>query len=175
MVAQEVSLDKSGQEIQWSNQQVPPPITLENSVTTPQINQPNLMKAKMDAGGLAVGMIVRLMRNVEIAAIAKSAGFDCLYIDLEHCSFSLETVSQICMTATALGVTPLVRVAGHDAATISRTLESGAQGVIIPHLDTGNRSGRRRALSTSRQPVPFGAKSAYPFPRWPCGRDHAAD
>jgi 2-keto-3-deoxy-L-rhamnonate aldolase RhmA len=131
-----VSLDKSGEEIQWSNQQVPPPNTLEYSVTTPQINQPNLMKAKMDAGGLAVGMIVRLMRNVEIAAIAKSAGFDCLYIDLEHCSFSLETVSQICMTATALGVTPLVRVAGHDTATISRTLESGAQGVIIPHLDT---------------------------------------
>ncbi|MGO8085431.1 aldolase, partial [Rhizobium leguminosarum] len=65
----------------------------------------NLMKAKMEAGELAVGMIVRLMRNVEIAAIAKSAGFDCLYIDLEHGSFSLETVSQISMTAAALGVT----------------------------------------------------------------------
>ncbi|KQS95511.1 aldolase/citrate lyase family protein [Rhizobium sp. Leaf386] len=96
----------------------------------------NLMKAKMDAGELAVGMIVRLMRNVEIAAIAKSAGFDCLYIDLEHCSFSLETVSQISMTATALGVTPLVRVPGLDKAEISRTLEAGAQGIIVPHLET---------------------------------------
>ena len=94
------------------------------------------MKAKMESGGLAVGMIVRLMRNVEIAAIAKSAGFDCLYIDLEHCSFSLETVSQICLTAVALGVTPLVRVAGHDPADISRTLEAGAQGIIVPHLES---------------------------------------
>ena len=93
------------------------------------------MKAKMDAGGLAVGMIVRLMRGVEIAAIAKSAGFDCIYIDLEHCSFSLETVSQISMTATALGVTPLVRVPGLDKAFISRTLEAGAQGIIVPHLE----------------------------------------
>lgn len=97
---------------------------------------PNLMKQKMQAGGLAVGMIVRLMRNVEVAAIASSCGFDCLYIDLEHCSFSLETVSQISVTATALGITPVVRVPGIDAAMISRTLEAGAQGVIIPHLET---------------------------------------
>ncbi|WP_049730957.1 HpcH/HpaI aldolase family protein [Rhizobium ecuadorense] len=101
-----------------------------------EIPTKNLMKAKMDAGELAVGMIVRLMRNVEIAAIAKSAGFDCLYIDLEHCSFSLETVSQISMTAVALGVTPLVRVPGLDKAEISRTLEAGAQGIIVPHLET---------------------------------------
>ena len=73
-------------------------------MSTPPITQPNLMKMKMEAGELAVGMIVRMVRNVEIAAVAKSAGFDCLYIDLEHCSFSLETVSQICMTATAMGV-----------------------------------------------------------------------
>ena len=96
----------------------------------------NLMKAKMSSGELAVGMIVRLMRGVEIAAIAKSAGFDCLYVDLEHCSFSLETVSQICVTATALGVTPLVRVPGKDKSWIGRTLETGAQGVIVPHMET---------------------------------------
>jgi 2-keto-3-deoxy-L-rhamnonate aldolase RhmA len=105
-------------------------------MTSLELTSKNLMKGKMDAGELAVGMIVRLMRNVEIAAIAKSAGFDCLYIDLEHCSFSLETVSQISMTATALGVTPLVRMAGLDKAEISRTLEAGAQGIIVPHLET---------------------------------------
>lgn len=94
------------------------------------------MKSKMDSGGLAVGMIIRLMRSVEIAAIAKSAGFDCIYIDLEHCSFSLETVSQISMTAAALGVTPVVRMPGLIKADISRTLEAGAQGIIVPHLET---------------------------------------
>lgn len=103
--------------------------------TAPIVSE-NRMKQRMEAGGLAVGMIVRLMRGVEIAAIAKSAGFDCIYIDLEHCSFSLETVSQICMTATALGITPLVRVPGLNAADIGRTLEAGAQGVILPHLET---------------------------------------
>ncbi len=96
----------------------------------------NSMKAKMGRGELALGMIVRLMRGVEIAAIAKTAGFDCLYVDLQHCSFSLETVGQIAITATALGVTPLVRVAGPDPAFIGRALETGAQGVIVPDVET---------------------------------------
>src|SRR5436305_13505852 len=100
----------------------------------PAVLSSNLMKSKMGSGELAVGMIVRIMRGVEIAAIAKSAGFDCLYVDLEHCSFSLETVSQISIAATALGVTPLVRVPGKAKAFIGRTLESGAQGLIVPHL-----------------------------------------
>ena len=108
---------------------------------------PNLMKARMDSGQVAVGMIVRLMRSVEIAAIAHSAGFDCLYIDLEHCTFSLESVSQICM---------MVRVAGLDPAEISRTLEAGAQGIIIPHLDTAEDA--RRAVQAAKFP-PLGQRS----------------
>ncbi len=121
-----------------------------------KITQTNLTKQKMANGGVAVGMIVRLMRNVEIAAIAKSAGFDCLYIDLEHCSFSLETVSQICMTAAALGVTPMVRVDSHDSAMISRTLEAGAQGVIVPHMDTAAQA--QNAVNAAKFP-PLGGRS----------------
>ncbi|TIQ18333.1 MAG: aldolase [Mesorhizobium sp.] len=110
----------------------------------------------MDSGGVAVGMVVRLMRGVEIAAIAKSAGFDCLYIDLEHCSFSLETVSQISLTATALGVTPLVRVPGIHKTEIGRVLETGAQGVIVPHVE--NRAEAEEIVDASRFP-PRGSRS----------------
>lgn len=125
-------------------------------MNTPPIVSENRVKQKMASGGLAVGMIVRLMRGVEIAAIAKSAGFDCLYIDLEHCSFSLETVSQICMTATALGVTSMVRVPGLDAAEIGRTLETGAQGVIVPHLET--RADAELLVQAAKFP-PMGSRS----------------
>jgi 2-keto-3-deoxy-L-rhamnonate aldolase RhmA len=117
---------------------------------------PNLMKSKMGSGELAVGMIVRVMRGVEIAAIAKSAGFDSLYVDLEHCSFSLESVSQISITATALGVTPLVRVPGKDRAFIGRTLEAGAQGIIVPHLES--RAEAEMVVEAARFP-PLGDRS----------------
>lgn len=121
-----------------------------------EIPHPNLMKARMDGGEIAVGMIVRLMRSVEIAAIAHSAGFDCLYIDLEHCTFSLETVIQICMMATALDVTPLVRVPGLDPADISRTLEAGAQGIIVPHLENADEA---RAVVAAAKFAPLGDRS----------------
>jgi 2-keto-3-deoxy-L-rhamnonate aldolase RhmA len=116
----------------------------------------NTMKTKMGRGGVALGMIVRLLHGVEIAAIAKTAGFDCLYVDLQHCSFSLETVGQIAITATALGVTPLVRVAGLDPAGIGRTLETGAQGIIVPDVQT--RAEAEQLVAAALFP-PFGKRS----------------
>lgn len=118
--------------------------------------QPNAMKARMASGDLTVGMIVRLTRAVEIAAIGKSAGFDCLFIDLEHNSFSLDTVSQISLTATALGLTPLVRVPSLEPGEIGRALEAGAQGIIVPHIETADQA--RAAVDAALFP-PMGNRS----------------
>ena len=77
-------------------------------------------------------MTVRLVRGMEIARIAKTAGFDSLYVDMEHASFSLDTTGQICMAALDAGITPLVRVPG--VAEVSRVLDGGALGIIAPHV-----------------------------------------
>ena len=42
-------------------------------------------------------MTVRLVRTIEIARIAKTAGFDMLYIDLEHSPLTIDATGQICM------------------------------------------------------------------------------
>ncbi|WP_246812781.1 HpcH/HpaI aldolase/citrate lyase family protein [Ensifer sp. ENS07] len=99
-------------------------------------SSPNPLVAKMAAGNLTVGMIVRLVRGVEIVAIAKTAGFDCLFLDLEHNSFSLETISQICIASNLAGITPLVRVVDIAHASITRALECGAMGVIAPQVES---------------------------------------
>lgn len=98
--------------------------------------QLNPLLAKMASGELAVGMIVRLVRGVEIVAVAKTAGFDCLFLDQEHNSFSLETISQICIASNLAGITPLVRVADANHTAIARALECGAMGVIVPQVET---------------------------------------
>src|SRR6266545_6106745 len=59
----------------------------------------NNVKEKLARDEVVASMTVRLVRSVEIARIARTAGFDTLYVDLEHSSFSLETTSQICMAA----------------------------------------------------------------------------
>src|SRR6516225_8088181 len=58
----------------------------------------NHVKERLGRGEVVASMTVRLIRSVEIARIAKTAGFDSLYVDLEHSSFSLDTTSQICIT-----------------------------------------------------------------------------
>ena len=92
----------------------------------------NHVKDRLARGEVVSSMTVRLVRGVEIARIAKTAGFDSLYVDMEHSSFSLETTSQICMAALEIGITPFVRVPG--AGDVQRILDAGALGIIAPHV-----------------------------------------
>jgi 4-hydroxy-2-oxoheptanedioate aldolase len=115
----------------------------------------NHAKDKLASGEVIASMIVRLTRGIEIARIAKTAGFDSLYVDMEHASFSLETTGQICMAALAAGVTPLVRVPG--VGDVSRVLDAGALGVIAPHICSAAEA--RAYVATAKFP-PLGERSA---------------
>jgi 2-keto-3-deoxy-L-rhamnonate aldolase RhmA len=42
----------------------------------------NSVKAKLARDEVVASMIVRLVRQIEIAQIAKTAGFDTLYVDM---------------------------------------------------------------------------------------------
>ena len=86
----------------------------------------NGVKEKLARGEVVASMTVRLVRGVEIASIAKTAGFDALYVDVEHSSFSLDTASQICIAALAVGIVPFVRVPSHRPEHVSRALDGGA-------------------------------------------------
>lgn len=116
----------------------------------------NNVRRRIAAGEVAVSMIVRLVHSVEIAGIAKACGFDSLYIDLEHCSFSMQTTSQICIAALDAGVTPFVRVPSHEAEFVSRVLDGGAMGVIAPHVSDAEAA--RRVVANAKFP-PFGNRS----------------
>ena len=87
------------------------------------------------AGKICTSFGVKICRGVEIAHIAKAAGYDSLFIDLEHTCMTLGDASQICITAISAGITPFVRVP-HQCGTgfIQRALDVGAMGVIIPHI-----------------------------------------
>ncbi len=94
----------------------------------------NHLKRKLAAGEVATSMIVRMSRGPELGGIARAAGFDAVYIDLEHSPLGLETVSLLCHCAQAAGVTPLVRVPGIDGGLITRLLDGGAMGIVAPHV-----------------------------------------
>jgi 2-keto-3-deoxy-L-rhamnonate aldolase RhmA len=117
---------------------------------------PNHAKRRLAAGGLALGMGVRQSRTVDVAAIAHGCDFDWLFIDMEHSSTNLDTAAQIAMAALAVGITPLVRVPGPEHHHASRILDTGAQGIVLPHVDTPDEAAR--AVSHCKYP-PIGRRS----------------
>ncbi|WP_454692660.1 HpcH/HpaI aldolase family protein [Achromobacter aloeverae] len=95
----------------------------------------NPLRERLARGELATSMSLRMSRSHEIGRIAASAGFDALYVDLEHSVLSLETAATLCHAAREAGVVPLVRLPGLDSSLIGRVLDGGAMGLILPHIE----------------------------------------
>jgi 2-keto-3-deoxy-L-rhamnonate aldolase RhmA len=115
----------------------------------------NEVKEKLARGELVASMIVRLVSGVEIVRIAKSAGFDSLYIDLEHSSFTIHTASQISIMALEAGIPAFVRVPANTPEYISRVLDGGALGVIAPGVSS---AGEARAVVAAAKYPPLGSR-----------------
>ena len=94
----------------------------------------NRVKEKLARDEVVASMTVRLCRSIEIARIAATAGFDTIYVDVEHNTLSIDAVCQICIAAMQCGITPLVRVPANTPEFICRLLDGGAMGVIAPHV-----------------------------------------
>src|SRR2546423_31439 len=117
---------------------------------------PNHALRQLRAGKLAIGLGVRNARTVDISQIARTSGFDWLFIDCEHSSMDLDTAAQIAAGSLAVGITPVVRVAGLEHWHASRILDNGAQGIVFPHVD--NQQEAQRAANACRYP-PIGKRS----------------
>jgi len=116
----------------------------------------NLTKEKLAAGKLAVGISLRQARTVDIATVAKTCDYDWLFIDMEHSSLDLDMAAQLCIAGLQAGVTPFVRVPGPQHFHASRILDTGAQGIIIPHVDSAAEA--REAVDHCKYP-PIGHRS----------------
>jgi 4-hydroxy-2-oxoheptanedioate aldolase len=137
----------------------------------------NNVKEKLARDEVVASMTVRLVRGIEIARIAKTAGFDTIYIDLEHSNFSIEVTSQICMSAMEIGIAPFVRVPANTPEYISRVLDGGALGVIAPHINSAEEA---RAVVRAAKFPPLGERGVSAglphlhFRSFPAGEAYAA-
>jgi 4-hydroxy-2-oxoheptanedioate aldolase len=116
----------------------------------------NNVKDKLARDEVVSSMTVRLIRNIEIARIAKTAGFDSLYVDLEHSSMSIDTCGQICIAAMEIGIAPFVRVPANTPDYIARVLENGALGIIAPHVRS---AAEAKAVVQAAKFAPLGERS----------------
>jgi len=117
----------------------------------------NPVRAALAAGQVSLGVGVRGLRSGEIAPMMKSAGFDWLFIDLEHGPSSVETAYTISVAALGAGIVPMVRVPAGELVLAARCLDGGALGVFVSHVDTV--ADAEEAVHALRFP-PLGHRSA---------------
>jgi 4-hydroxy-2-oxoheptanedioate aldolase len=118
----------------------------------------NPARERLARGEVAIGIGLRQARTVDIAPAMHAAGFDWLFVDLEHSSMDLDMAVQISGAALGTGITSLVRVprGRYDLAT--RVLDGGAWGIVMPHVDTADEA--REVVEKLKYP-PVGKRSVY--------------
>lgn len=95
-----------------------------------------IFKQKLKRGDLLVGTIIT-MPSPEIAEIYSWAGFDWLFIDLEHGVISLRDAQMILQSASSK--TPcIIRVPSIDEVWIKKALDIGPTGIILPQVKTAD-------------------------------------
>ena len=102
----------------------------------------------------ALGTLLSLP-SPEIAEICAAAGFDWLFLDMEHGLLDAAAVQR--MIQAVAGRCPcLVRVPENEPAWIGRALDTGADGLIFPHV---NSAAEARACVRAAQYSPQGERS----------------
>lgn len=79
--------------------------------------------------------ILLSLPSPETVEICIQAGFDWLFIDMEHGLLDFASVQRM-VQAAAGRVSCLVRVAANDPAWIGKALDTGADGLIFPHVNS---------------------------------------
>ncbi len=116
----------------------------------------NVAREKLEQGQRALGVGIRMTRSVEIAKAMAVAGFDWLFLDMEHGVMSLEACAQISTAALDAGIAPIARVPNGEYAIATRALDNGALGIVMPHVDTGAEA--REVVNRLKYP-PIGHRS----------------
>ena len=96
----------------------------------------NRVKRIVAEGAMALATFGGGLRGPEIVELAGHAGYDGVFIDMEHMAHELRDVQTMVLAAERMGITPIVRTPGFDAGLILRLLDLGVQGVCVPHVST---------------------------------------
>lgn len=97
--------------------------------------QTNTTKAKLKAGETVFGSFVRTP-DPSLIEFLGYQGWDFLTIDAEHGPIDPQVCEQMVRAAEISGVTPLVRVTTNQPHILLRYLDTGAQGVHVPWVNT---------------------------------------
>jgi 4-hydroxy-2-oxoheptanedioate aldolase len=93
----------------------------------------NGVKKKLREGKTAT--VLGGLNSPEIADYMGQFGFDGVWIETEHGTASWDQVAHISRACDLWGMTSVCRVNNNDPSLITRTLDVGATGIVVPHVN----------------------------------------
>ncbi|MBC8159495.1 MAG: hypothetical protein H8E94_09215 [Alphaproteobacteria bacterium] len=122
----------------------------------------NKLRERLVAGEQSVGCWIHMCSNIATEVIGL-AGFDFVVIDHEHGPNEMLNSISLMQALSATDCTPVMRAPWNDYVYIKRLLDIGAQGIIIPSVDTAEQA--RAAVAACRFPPDGVRGAAYPLVR----------
>lgn len=96
--------------------------------------QANTAKAKLRSGSCVYGTSLEDCLSPEMPYLLKAAGLDLFFVDTEHSPAAHSDIEHLARTGRTAGVTPLVRVTDNVPHLITRALDVGAMGIVVPRV-----------------------------------------
>src|SRR5947207_8510371 len=96
--------------------------------------RPNRVKQKLAAGGVAT--ILSGTNEPDLIYQRSTIYVDGIWLEGEHGAVDYADLGNLTRACDLWGKTSVVRVMDNDYATIYRTLDRGAQGIVVPHVNT---------------------------------------
>lgn len=117
----------------------------------------NTAKRKLQAGSTSLGTMVFEFPTTGIGRLAAEAGAEYIIYDMEHTGWSIETVRALMATTRAANAIPMVRVPATEYHLISRPLDVGAMGIMVPMVESAEQA---QKIVTSAKYPPRGRRGA---------------
>src|SRR5205807_9186203 len=99
------------------------------------VMQPNPVKQALKAGQASVGTWLSL-GSITAARFMARTGFAWLTVDIDHSPVDWETATHLFASIADAGCTALARVPANRHDHIKRVLDNGAQGVVVPMVNS---------------------------------------
>jgi 4-hydroxy-2-oxoheptanedioate aldolase len=96
--------------------------------------RPNRVKQRLAAGQVAT--ILAGTNDPDLIDQLGPLGADGIWLEGEHGGVDYADLGNLTRACDLWGLTSVVRVMDNDYATIYRTLDRGAQGIVVPHVNT---------------------------------------
>ena len=112
----------------------------------------NRAKEKLQRGEVVT--TISGLQDSDIIDFLGPLGFDAAWIECEHGPVDWDALGDMTRACDLWGMTSITRVNANDAGLITRTLDRGSMGIVVPHVSSAD-AAEQAALSAKYAPIGY--------------------